>query len=145
MTPRFYRVAFWLGLFVSAILLLGQVQAILLPFVAGLVIAYILAPAVGRLESWGIRRSLGSLLVVVLFLLAVVFVLLLLVPLIQGQVVQLIAKVPSLVASLQNQIGKLMVLLQERLPAERGRPDCATRSAASSAKRSRGSPRWFRA
>lgn len=52
MNPRSYRVAFWLVVLIAAILLLTQVQAILLPFVAGLVIAYILAPAVGRLKSW---------------------------------------------------------------------------------------------
>jgi predicted PurR-regulated permease PerM len=65
-----------------------------------------------------VRRSLASLAVLVLFLLGVAVLLLLLVPLVQGQVVQLIAKVPHLVTVLQDQIGRLMQLLQERLPAE---------------------------
>jgi len=117
-TPRLYRVAFWLGVAVAALFLLGQVQAILLPFAAGFVIAYILAPAVSRLEQGGIRRSLGSLGVLAIFLLAVAFVLVLLVPLIQGQVVQLIGKVPSLVSALQDHVGRWMAFLQERLPAD---------------------------
>jgi predicted PurR-regulated permease PerM len=116
--PRAYHVAFWLGLLIAALILLGFVQSILLPFAAGLVIAYVLAPAVERLERRGIRRTLGSLAVLVVFLLGVALLLVLLVPLIQVQVVQLIAKVPTLVSALQIQIGNLMELLQRHLAAE---------------------------
>jgi len=45
-------------------------------------------------------------------------ILLLLVPLVQGQVLQLIGKVPALVGVLQDQFGRLVQLLQEQLPAE---------------------------
>jgi predicted PurR-regulated permease PerM len=82
------------------------------------VVAYMLAPAVGRLERRGIRRSLGSGAVVVSFLLAVALVLVLLVPLIQVQVVQLVAKMPSLVTAFQAQLGNLMDLLQQHLAAD---------------------------
>ena len=41
-----------------------------------------------------------------------------LVPLIQGQIVQLIARVPNLVHALQDQLGRLIALLQQHLPAE---------------------------
>jgi predicted PurR-regulated permease PerM len=111
-------VVFWVGLLVAALILLGLVQSIILPFVAGLVVAYILAPAVARLERRGIRRSLGSLSVLVSFLLAVALMLVLLVPLIQVQVVQLVAKVPGLVHALQAQIGHMMDLLQQHLAAD---------------------------
>lgn len=117
-TRRLYPVLFWLGVAAVAILLLVQLQGILLPFAVGFVIAYVLAPAVARLERWGVPRSLGSLLVLILFMMAVALVLFLLVPLIQNQVVQLIGKVPSLVTALQNEIGKLIALLRERLPAD---------------------------
>jgi len=117
MIPRIYHVVFWVGLLVAALILLGLVQSILLPFAAGFVIAYTLAPAVGRLERRGIRRSLGSLAVLAIFLLAVALMLVLLVPLIQVQVVQLVAKVPDLVSGLQSQIGNLMDLLQQHLAA----------------------------
>jgi predicted PurR-regulated permease PerM len=116
--PRVYHVVFWVGLLVAALILLGLVQSILLPFAVGLVIAYTLAPAVARLERRGIRRSLGSVTVLVAFLLSVAFVLLLLVPLIQVQVVQLIAKVPNLVTVLQAQLGNLMDMLQQHLAAD---------------------------
>jgi predicted PurR-regulated permease PerM len=117
-SPRGYRLLFWLGFILIAIIALGMVQSILLPFAAGVVLAFILAPAVRRLERWGVRRSLASLAVLIMFLLGVALVFVLLVPLIQNQVVQLIAKVPALVSFLQDQLGRLMGVLQDRLPAD---------------------------
>lgn len=118
MSARAYRFLFWVGLLVLVALVLGLVQSILMPFAAGFVIAYVLAPAVSRIERWGVRRSLASVAVVILFLLALALLLVVLVPLIQGQIVQLIAAVPTLVRALQDQVSKLILLLQEHLPAE---------------------------
>jgi predicted PurR-regulated permease PerM len=109
---------FWLGLLLLVIVALGLVQSILLPFAAGFVIAYVLAPMVAGLERRGVPRSLGSLLVLILFLIGFAGILVVLVPLIQGQIVELITRVPSLVRALQDQLGKLILLLQEHLPAE---------------------------
>src|SRR5712691_1193016 len=108
MSPRAYRLLFWLGL----------VQPILMPFATGFAIAYVLAPPVTRIEAWGVRRSLASLCVLAVFLLGLALILLILVPLIQGQIVQLITRVPNLVRALQDQLGQLILLLQEHLPAE---------------------------
>ena len=96
---RGYRLLFWLGLLVLIVVVLSLVQSILLPFAAGFVIAYILAPGVAWLERRGVPRSLASLIIVILFLVAVAGILVVLVPLIQGQIVELIARVPSLVRS----------------------------------------------
>ena len=118
MSARAYRLLFWLGAILLFVVALGMLQSILLPFVAGVVIAFILAPAVARLERWGVRRSLASIAVLLMFLVGVALVFVLLVPLIQGQVVQLIAKVPSLVDLVKDYLGRAMAVLQERLPAE---------------------------
>jgi predicted PurR-regulated permease PerM len=115
---RAYRLLFWLGLLLLLALALGLVQSILMPFATGFAIAYVLAPGVARLESWGVRRSLASLFVIALFMFGLALILVILVPLVQGQVVQLIAGVPTLVRALQDQLGKLILLLQEHLPAE---------------------------
>jgi len=115
---RSYRLVFWLAVIVLAFVALGLLQSILLPFVAGIVIAYILAPAVARLERWGLGRSLASLIVLIAFLIGVALVLTLLVPLIQSQVVALVAKVPALVKFLQGQLGRAMLILREQLPAD---------------------------
>lgn len=118
MSGQAFRLLFWLGLILLVIVALGLVQSILMPFAVGFAIAYVLAPGVARLERWGVGRSLASLLILVLFLLGLALVLVILVPLIQGQVVQLIGSTPSLVRSLQDQLGKLILLLQEQFPAE---------------------------
>jgi predicted PurR-regulated permease PerM len=116
--PPAYRALFWIGLFLLVVFVLGLVQSILIPFATGFAIAYVLAPGVSSLERLGVRRSLASVAVVVLFLLGLVFLLIILVPLMQGQVVQLIAHVPNLVRALQDQFGQLIQLAQEHLPAE---------------------------
>ncbi len=118
MSPRAYRALFWIGLFLLGLFALGLVQSILMPFATGFAIAYVLAPAVGRLERAGVRRTLASLAVVVLFLLGLAALIVVLVPLIQGQIVQLIARVPTLVHALQDQLNRLIALLQQQLPAE---------------------------
>jgi predicted PurR-regulated permease PerM len=115
---RAYRLLFWLAVILLAIFALGLLQSILLPFVAGLIIAFVLAPTVARLERWGIRRSLATLAVLAAFLIGVALIFTLLVPLIQNQVVTLIGKVPSLVSFLQTQLGRVMLVLQEQLPAD---------------------------
>src|SRR5262249_29745202 len=86
-SARAYRLIFWLGLLVLVVVALGLVQSILLPFAAGFVIAYVLAPGVAWLERRGVPRSFASLIVVILFLVAVAGILVVLVPLIQGQIV----------------------------------------------------------
>jgi predicted PurR-regulated permease PerM len=117
-SARAYRLLFWLGLLVLVLIVLGLVQSILMPFATGFAIAYVLAPVVARIERWGVRRSLASLSVIILFVFGLALLLVILVPLIQGQVVQLIARVPNLVRELQDQLGRLILLLQEHLPAE---------------------------
>ncbi|HTW54546.1 MAG TPA: AI-2E family transporter [Stellaceae bacterium] len=118
MSGRAYRLLFWIGVIAIVVFALGLLQSILLPFIAGLVLAFILAPAVARIERWGVRRSLASLAVLIAFLLGVALVFMLLVPLIQNQVVTLIGKVPALVSFLQDQLGKVISLAQQQLPPD---------------------------
>ena len=118
MKPRVVRALFWIGLFLLVLIALGLVQSILMPFVVGFALAYVLAPVVARLGSWGVNRTLASFLVLILFLLGLSLILVILGPLIQGQVLQLIASIPALVRSLQNQLANLVELLEKHLPAE---------------------------
>jgi predicted PurR-regulated permease PerM len=117
-SAKAYRVLFWLGVIVIFVFALNLLQSILLPFVAGLIIAFILAPTVAWLEGWGINRSLASVAVLIAFLIGVALVFTLLVPLIQNQIVTLIGKVPTFVTFVQDQLGRLMDLLQQQLPAD---------------------------
>jgi predicted PurR-regulated permease PerM len=109
---------FWLGLLLCFFLALYLLSAILLPFVAGFAIAFFLDPVVDWFETWRVPRALATFIVLVAFLLAVVLVILLLVPLLQGQVSELVRRAPGLAASAQHQIDRAMQLLQEQLAPE---------------------------
>ena len=76
---------FWFTLAVLFILAVLTLQEILLPFVAGLVIAYALNPLVDRIERLGLGRLLASLLIVLVLLVVFVVVLVFLVPILVSQ------------------------------------------------------------
>jgi predicted PurR-regulated permease PerM len=117
MNARRFRLLFWLGFIAAVIVGFTLLQGILMPFAVSLVLAYLLEPLVDRLERWRIVRGLASLAVLLVFLLAIAVVLLLLVPLVQQQVTAMIARMPSLVAAIQDEFGRLMETLQRHVPA----------------------------
>jgi predicted PurR-regulated permease PerM len=116
-TAPLFRILFWAVLAVLAIVAFILLQGILTPFAASFVIAYLLVPLVDRLQSWGVPRSLAALAVLLVFLLGVALVLLLIVPLVQGEIVRLLDRLPRFVDSAQQQLGNLVTFVQQRLPA----------------------------
>jgi predicted PurR-regulated permease PerM len=114
--PQLARLLFWVGVLAVAVLAIDLLQGILLPFAASFVIAFFLDPVVDRFERWGVRRWLASFAVLVGFFLVLGFVLVLIVPMVQAQIVQLVARMPTIVSAVQDQLDGLMQLLQEHLP-----------------------------
>jgi predicted PurR-regulated permease PerM len=104
---------FWVLLVAFFFLALWLLAEILLPFVAGVVIAYLLDPLVDRLREHRVPRGLASFIVLLLFLLVVVLVLLLLVPLLQAEIGDLVRRVPQLVAMSQRLADHLMTLAEK--------------------------------
>ena len=84
---------------------------ILLPFVLGAAIAYLLDPIVDRLERLGTGRILGTTLILVAAFFVLFFIFLLLIPLVIDQFRLLAAAAPDLVTSVQalvlNQIASI--------------------------------------
>ena len=84
---------------------------ILLPFVLGAAIAYLLDPIVDRLERLGTGRVLGTILILMAAFFVLFFIFLLLIPLVIDQFRLLVAAVPDLVTSVQalvlNQIASI--------------------------------------
>ena len=93
------QVLFWLLAAVGVIFLIGLLQEILLPFVAGMVIAYMFNPLADRLERLGFNRILASALIVVLAAAAFVTALVFLVPLVFAQAQQFAAALPGGIAA----------------------------------------------
>ena len=93
--------AIWIGTLATVILIVVLLREILLPFVAGLAIAYLLAPAVDRIERLGVNRTVATLGIVSLFLIGVGGVLLFVIPLLGTDLVAFIEKVPDYIGQLQ--------------------------------------------
>jgi predicted PurR-regulated permease PerM len=99
------QVRFWLVALALLIAALWLLSEILLPFVVGLAIAYLLTPLADRLERAGVNRLAASLLLITFVVLAFVWVILLIAPLVGGQLGSFIDNVPGYVTRLQSLIG----------------------------------------
>ncbi len=112
------QVAYWaLGLvvFIAAIVLL---RGMLLPFVLGMAIAYFLDPVADWLERRGLSRTLSATALTLVFLVALVAFLVLLAPLLQGQLVKLATRIPEYVDLVRTRAEDMLTLLQARLSPE---------------------------
>jgi predicted PurR-regulated permease PerM len=112
---------FWLFFISFIIFSLVLVHAVLLPFVAGFAVAFFLDPLVNKLEKWGVKRLLATLIVMAFFTLIFVMLLLLALPPLATQFTLFVAKLPSYAQKLQglaNEQNKewLKSLLGENMP-----------------------------
>ena len=92
---------FWIVTLVVFAFLLWLLSDILLPFVAGLALAYLQTPLADRMERLGMNRTLAALLIVGFVVLTFILLALLLVPILANQAAALIADIPSYGARLQ--------------------------------------------
>ncbi|HEV2605105.1 MAG TPA: AI-2E family transporter [Microvirga sp.] len=95
------QIGFWVAFVVLTTLALWLLRDILLPFVAGFALAYLLDPLADRLQRLGVGRLASTIIILVLFILVVVLALVLLVPLVGQQVAAFVARLPSYAARLQ--------------------------------------------
>jgi len=109
------RNLFWAGLVLALAYVVHLLSGIILPFVAGAGIAFVLNPLVDRLERYRVPRALGTLAVLIGFLLLIVLIILLVVPILQQQLGQLISRVPDYVAEIRAESDRLLSLLSHRL------------------------------
>lgn len=93
--------AIWVGTLAAVLLLVVLLRNILLPFVAGLALAYMLAPAVDWIERLGMNRTLAALGLVSLFIISAGLVALLIIPLLGTEIVAFVEKVPEYIGQLQ--------------------------------------------
>lgn len=102
------QLLFWLGALVLLIVFLAVFSSILLPFVAGMALAYLLDPIADWLERRGFGRLSATLLILVLFLIIFIVALIVLVPLVIEQLAGLIERLPELVGELQSIVQPLI-------------------------------------
>jgi predicted PurR-regulated permease PerM len=100
------QMLFWLGAFVVLVLALWLLSDILLPFIVGLGIAFLLTPLADRLERLGVNRMIAALLLVTIVVLAFVWLVLLVAPLLGSQLGSLIDNVPGYITRLQRLLNE---------------------------------------
>lgn len=99
---------FWLGVLAALIVFLSIFSSILLPFVAGMALAYLLDPLADWLERRGLNRLAATLLLLLLFVIIFTGALFLLIPALIDQLVALIDRLPDLIADLQALLQPLL-------------------------------------
>ena len=93
---------FWLAALILLALVLYVLSGVLMPFAAGLALAYLLDPVADRLQKMGFNRLGASLLILALFTIVFVAVLILLLPLLAHQLAAFLERLPGYVMTLRG-------------------------------------------
>src|ERR1044071_3224445 len=89
------QMTFWVLTLLVGILALWVLREMLLPFVAGMVLAYLLDPLANRLERMGVNRLAATLVIIGTVVLVFVILILLFVPILTAQLSAFIEKLPG--------------------------------------------------
>ncbi|MGP2492417.1 AI-2E family transporter [Mesorhizobium sp. PUT5] len=104
-SAAFWRHAgFWLGAALVLALFLYMFSGILLPFVAGMVLAYFLDPVADRLERLGLSRVMATVVILIAFIVALVLAFVVLIPVLASQMSEFAGKLPEYLTRLQGLI-----------------------------------------
>ena len=99
------QVFFWLAMFAFFIAFMWVFADILLPFIAGMVLAYFLDPVADWLERRGLSRIMSTTIILVAFILVFIIFLMILVPVLANQISGFLERLPELVGKLQALIA----------------------------------------
>jgi predicted PurR-regulated permease PerM len=99
------HLTFWLLTFLVLCALLWLLREVLLPFVAGLALAYVQAPLADRLERLGLNRTIAALLIVATVVLVLLALALIVVPLAVQQSLALAFNIPGYVTRIRELIA----------------------------------------
>nr|WP_314260008.1 AI-2E family transporter [uncultured Devosia sp.] len=113
------QVLIWIGLLVGLILVLWLFRGILLPFVVGVALAYLLNPLVNQLQKWRFNRAWATTVVLLSVITIVLSIFFMFVPLVGQQIIGLIQRLPGYVADLQALFARWSPEINEWLGPER--------------------------
>jgi predicted PurR-regulated permease PerM len=122
MTPQAKRQLVRVGagvlFFAVLIWLMQALEVVTTIIMVAFVLAYILAPAVRRLNSWGIGRTVASLLIVFLSLLLLVAAILFIVPAVFREIASFVSAFPAYIGMLQELALRITQALNITLPQD---------------------------
>src|SRR5215467_7014710 len=93
-------IAFWIAMLAAVIAVIILLREVLLPFVAGMVLAYLLDPLANRIERLGVNRLLATLAIIVLVVTTISVLAILTLPIIVREVSYFVESLPLYVRQL---------------------------------------------
>jgi predicted PurR-regulated permease PerM len=114
-----HQLLIWLLTVALLVAFFASLKSILLPFIAGMAVAYFLDPLADKLEGWGLSRVLSTVILTGSFFVIVVAILILILPLLQSQIVGFFDRLPAAIKNFEEWIAPLKEMLSERFPSEK--------------------------
>lgn len=99
------QIFFWMIVLAFFIAFLMLFSSILLPFVAGMALAYFLDPVADRLERWGLSRMSATSVILLTFVVLLVLAFIIIIPLLVTQATDFAVKVPGYITALQQTVA----------------------------------------
>jgi predicted PurR-regulated permease PerM len=96
------QILIWIAVLALAVYALVALSGVLMPFAAGIAIAYLLDPLACKLERLGLNRLGASALILALFVAAILLILVVLVPVLTRQLTAFVLSLPGIAARLQD-------------------------------------------
>lgn len=109
---------FWVTIAVIMFAFVWTFKTILLPFVVGITIAYLLNPLVTKLSSHKLSRTLATVLILFSFFAAVLILLALLIPPLYQEIAQLVEKAPEYVDLAWNKLQPYVAMVEKTVNEE---------------------------
>jgi len=95
-------IVFWIAMLAAVIAVVALLREVLLPFVAGMVLAYLLDPVANRIERLGMNRLVATLVIIVVVITAIALLIALIVPIIVSELAYFIESFPQYLRRLQS-------------------------------------------
>jgi predicted PurR-regulated permease PerM len=102
------QAAFWIGALLLLLLFLWVFSGILLPFILGMALAYLLDPFADRLQRAGMSRFWATITIVILSVLILALVGSIVVPLLVSQLSDFLERLPTYVTQLQGLLNRFL-------------------------------------
>lgn len=111
------QMKYWGAALVVFLVLLWWLGNVILPFVLGAAVAYLLDPVADRLQGLGLSRALSVAIITIFMILLFVALVILVIPTLIGQAVSLSERIANLIDEAPETVSGLQVWLSETYPA----------------------------
>ncbi len=114
------QISFWIGTLLVTVLALWLLSPVLLPFIAGIVLAYFLDPVADALERLGLPRMVATLVILLCSILVLVLAIVLIVPLLGSQIIKFAGELPGILQGLVARFHEVAPLWLQDMLAKSG-------------------------